>query len=70
MSSDVKFNLPSNADYDIMLTTNERRILTNIRRWAKTIDNGDIACLITIRDGQIAKGILCLGKGPESNIRL
>lgn len=51
-------------------TGNERRIVENLRKYAKNFPNADLACLITVRNGQIMKGLLCLGKGPDSNIRL
>jgi len=70
MANGEKEELQSPKKKSIMLTNDEARIILNLRRYAILIPNADLACLITNHNGRVVKGLLCLEKGPDSNIKL
>lgn len=70
LTSNDENNLTPIEDSGIMLTQDEKRILTNLRRYAKMYPFSDIAVLLTVHKGELTKGTLCLGKGADSNIKL
>ena len=70
MNGDEKNNLTSEDESDIIPTSNEKRILTNLRRYAKMYPFSDLAVLFTVHDGDLKNALLCLGKGANSNIKL
>lgn len=63
-------NLTSEGDSDIMLSSDEKRIVTNLRRYAKMYPFSDLAVLFTVHNGELKNALLCLGKGADSNIKL
>lgn len=70
MSGPEENNLTEDGDFDIMPTANEKRILTNLRRYAKMYPFSDLAVLFSVHNGELKNGLLCLGKGADSNIKL
>jgi hypothetical protein len=71
MTDPEEKNLTDVPDEDIILTTDESRIIGNLRTYAKLYPHSELAVLIKVHDGQIKHGTLCLGAAPRtSTIRL
>ena len=61
---------PESQNEQVILSSNEKRIFTNLRRYAKMYPYSDLAVLFKIHDGELKHALLCLGKGADSNIKL
>lgn len=70
MANGKENDLTSEAKSSIILTSDETRIITNLRRYAKMYPFADLAILLKVHNGLIKDGLLCLGKGADSNIKL
>ena len=68
MAEEAENNLTPGENSDIIPTEDEKRILTNLRRYAKMYPHSELAVLFKVHDGLIQYGTLCLGVG--SNMRL
>lgn len=68
MSNGEENNLTSGDDSDIMLTEDEKRIIRNLRRYAKMYPFSDLAVLLTVHNGEMVRGTLCLGKNTTIKI--
>lgn len=62
--------ISGNRKVSMLVTINEKRILTNLRRYGKMFPNSDLAVLHTFHKGEQKNALLCLGEGVDSNIKL
>ena len=71
MANGAEKNLTSEETEGIILSDNEKRILTNLRVQAERNPHAKLAVLFTVHDGELQYGTLCLGAAPDiSTIRL
>lgn len=68
MANGAENNLTSEEDEGIILTDDETRIITNLRRYAEMYPHSELAVLFQVHDGELKHGTLCLGK--NTTIRL
>lgn len=71
MANGAENNLTSEEIEGIILTEDETRIITNLRRYAEMYPHSELAVLFQVHDGKLKYGTLCLGLTPNtSTIRL
>ncbi|NVL90736.1 MAG: hypothetical protein HWN69_07055 [Desulfobacterales bacterium] len=68
MSKGEKKPLTCKDDSDIMPTTDEKRIIKNMRRYAKMYPHSQLAVLFQVHDGELKHGTLCLGSNTTIRI--
>lgn len=68
MANEAEKNLTSEEDSSIILTEDETRIITNLRRYAEMYPHSELAVLFTVHNAKLKHGTLCLGK--NTTIRL
>lgn len=71
MSNGGKKELTLEGEPSIILTDNEKRIITNLRTQAERNPHSKLAVLFQVHNGLVQHGTLCLGVAPHcSTIRL
>jgi hypothetical protein len=51
-----------------ILTADEKRIITNLRRYAEMYPHSELAVLFAVHNGQLKHGTLCLGSNTTIRI--
>lgn len=71
MANGAENNLTENGSSSMIVSDNEKRILTNLRVQAERNPHAQLAVLFQVHDGKLHYGTLCLGVAPNtSTIRL
>ena len=71
MADEAEKNLTEDKSSSMIVTDNEKRILTNLRIQAERNPHALLAVLFQVHDGKVHHGTLCLGAAPNcSTIRL
>lgn len=68
MANEAEKNLTPEETGGIILTEDETRIITNLRRYAEMYPHSELAVLFQVHNGELKHGTLCLGK--NTTIRL
>lgn len=71
MSDPEENNLTEEETGGIILSEDETRIVTNLRRYAEMYPHSELAVLFQVHNAELKYGTLCLGVAPNaSTIRL
>jgi len=71
MSDGEENNLTEAETEGIILSDDETRIITNLRRYAGMYPHSELAVLFQVHNAELKYGTLCLGVAPHtSTIRL
>lgn len=68
MANGAENNLTPEEAGGIILTEDETRIITNLRRYAEMYPHSELAVLFQVHNAELKHGTLCLGK--NTTIRL